>query len=265
MGPLFAGALKILPVFFIVLPGVIGYVLFKDIIGKESNQTLPVLINQLVPTGLKGIISAGLLAALMSTVATALNSSATLVAVDIVKKIRPKTSDERQVLIGKISAVVIMLLAMLWSTQGGRYSSIFEAINAIASSLAPPITTVFLWGIFWRRGTKQASLVTLAIGFLLGAICFIIDMPVFGTVKVITQKWKIPFLMQAWWLFCICSFVFVFVSLLTPRPDPESIKEVTWKNPFQVLAHGRLTGFLDSRIVAGALLLLMGILYFIFR
>ncbi len=124
-GPLLAGLLKILPVFIMVLPGVMGYVLFKDIIGADSNQTLPVLINQLIPTGLKGLISAGLLAALMSTIAAALNSSATLVAVDIAKRFKPALSDEKQVRIGRISAVVVMLLAIVWSTQGGRYGRIF--------------------------------------------------------------------------------------------------------------------------------------------
>ncbi len=137
LGPLLAGGLKILPVFIMVFPGVLGYVLFRDLIGSDSNQTLPVLINQLIPTGLKGLISAGLLAALMSTIAAALNSSATLVAVDIVKRWKPAISDEKTVLIGRVSAVVVMLMAMVWSTQGGRYSSIFEAINAIASHLAP--------------------------------------------------------------------------------------------------------------------------------
>jgi solute:Na+ symporter, SSS family len=264
-GPLFAGALKILPVFILVFPGVIGYVLFRDIIGTDSNQTLPVLINQLLPTGIKGIVAAGLLAALMSTIAAALNSSATLVAVDIVKRLKPRTTDEQQVRIGKISAVAVMVLAMLWSTQGGRYSSIFEAIAAIGSDLAPPITTVFLWGIFWRRGTKQASLVTLIVGFLMGTVSFFIDMPVFGTVKIITQKWGIPFMMQAWWMFCICSVVFVAVSLLTPKPDPESIEIVTWKNPLAVLSQGRIQGLSDPRAISGILLVIMGVLYFIFR
>jgi len=264
-GPLFAGALKILPVFILVFPGVIGYVLFRDIIGTDSNQTLPVLINQLLPTGIKGIVAAGLLAALMSTIAAALNSSATLVAVDIVKRLKPRTTDEQQVRIGKISAVAVMVLAMLWSTQGGRYSSIFEAIAAIGSDLAPPITTVFLWGIFWRRGTKQASLVTLIVGFLMGTVSFFIDMPVFGTVKIITQKWGIPFMMQAWWMFCICSVVFVAVSLLTPKPDPESIEIVTWKNPLAVVSQGRIQGLSDPRAISGILLVIMGVLYFIFR
>jgi len=261
LGPLFAGLLKIIPVFIMVLPGVLGYVLFKDIIGADSNQTLPVLINQLIPTGLKGLIAAGLLAALMSTIAAALNSSATLVAVDIVKRFKTNLSDEKQVKIGRISAVVVMLLAIVWSTQGGRYSSIFEAINTIAAHLAPPITTVFLWGVFWRRGTKQASLTTLIAGFLLGAVSFLIDLPVIGDVRIITDGWGIPFMMQAWWMFCICSVIFVIVSLLTPAPDPKQIEGLTWKNPLQVITQGKIKGFLDPRVIAGLLFLLVVFLY----
>lgn len=265
LGPLFAGLLKILPVFIMVFPGVLGYILFKDQIGADANQTLPVLINRLVPTGLKGLISAGLLAALMSTIAAALNSSATLVAVDIVKRFKPKISDERLVRIGRISAVAVMLLAMAWSTQGGRYGSIFEAINAIAAHLAPPITTVFLWGIFWRRGTKQAALTTLITGFSLGAVSFLIDLPIIGTQKVITDGLGIPFMMQAWWMFCLCSLIFVLVSLMTPKPDPRSVEGLTWSKPREVLAKGKLEGLADPRKIAGFLLLLMIVLYIILR
>jgi SSS family solute:Na+ symporter len=265
IGPLFAGLLKIFPVFIMVFPGVIGYVLFKDVIGADSNQTLPVLINQLIPTGLKGLISAGLLAALMSTIAAALNSSATLVAVDIVKRFKPKISDKKQVQIGRISAVVVMILAMAWSTQGGRYSSIFEAINAIAAHLAPPITTVFLWGVFWRRGTKQAALATLICGFMLGAISFLVDLPVIGDVKVITDGWGIPFMMQAWWMFCLCSLLFIIVSLMTPKPDPKSIQGLTWDKPIRVLAQGKIKKFGDPRLLAGFLLGIMIVLYYVLR
>src|ERR1700728_2192401 len=147
LGPLLAGFLKILPVFLLVLPGVIAYVLPHDLIGSASNQTLPVLIEQLIPTGVRGVIPAAVLAALMSAVAAALNSIGTLVAVDIVARMRPSTPDRVQVTVGRISSVVVMLLAMAWSTQGGRYSSIFEVLYAIAGDLAPPITVVFLWGV----------------------------------------------------------------------------------------------------------------------
>ena len=265
LGPVFAGFLKILPVFVLVLPGVIGYVLFKDIIGSNANQTLPVLINQLVPTGLRGLISAAVLAALMSAVAAALNSSGTLVAVDIVKRMRPRTSDRAQVRIGRISSVAVMLLAMLWSTQGGKYSSIFEACNAIASYLAPPITTVFLFGVFWRRGTKEASLAVLSLGFLMGAASFILDLPVFGAEKIITHRWGVPFMMQAWWSFCACSVFYVIVSLLTPPPAPEKVDGLTWDHPLEVILHGWPTRISDPRIMAGLLLLVVGLLYYLFR
>ncbi|HAR36796.1 MAG TPA: sodium:glucose symporter [Acidobacteria bacterium] len=264
-GPLFAGLLKITPVFLMVLPGVLGYVLFKDIIGNNANETLPVLILKLIPVGLRGVIAAALLAALMSTISAALNSAATLVAIDVARNIKPQLSDRQQVNIGRVSAVVIMLLAIAWSTQGGRYSSIFEAINAIASDLAPPITTVFLWGVLWKRGTKQAALATLIIGFLMGITAFILDLPVFGTEKIITEKLGIHFMMQAWWMFVICSLIFVVVSLLTPRPAADKVEGLTWKSPRHILNRGAYAGWSDPRVQAGLLFALMVVLYFIFR
>jgi solute:Na+ symporter, SSS family len=265
LGPLFAGFLKILPVFLLVLPGVIAYVLFPNVIGSASNQTLPVLIEQLIPTGLRGVIAAAVMAALMSAVAAAFNSTGTLVAVDIVKRLRPGTSDRAQLTIGRVSSVVVMLLAMAWSTQGGRFSSIFEAINAIAADLAPPITVVFLWGVLWRRGTKEASLYTLTWGFVLGVIAFILDLPVFGTEKIITNRWGIPFMMQAWWLFCICSIIYVMVSLVTPAPAPESLDGLTWSHPLAAVTQEGFKGMRDPRLIATVLALTVAILYYLFR
>jgi SSS family solute:Na+ symporter len=265
LGPLFAGFLKILPVFLLVLPGVIAYVLFHNVIGTSANQTLPVLIEQLIPTGLRGVIAAAVMAALMSAVAAAFNSTGTLVAVDIVKRLRPGTSDRAQLAIGRVSSVVVMLLAMAWSTQGGRFSSIFEAINAIAADLAPPITVVFLWGVLWRRGTKEASLYTLTLGFVLGVIAFILDLPVFGAEKIITSRWGIPFMMQAWWLFCICSILYVLVSLVTPAPAPESVEGLTWSHPLAAVTQERFKGMRDPRLIATVLALTVAILYYIFR
>lgn len=265
LGPIMAGFLKILPVFLLVFPGIIAYVLFRDLIGNDGNRTLPVLLSQLIPTGLKGLISAAILAALMSAVSAALNSSGTLVAVDIVKRLRPQISDSRLVFVGRISSITIMILAILWSTQGGRFSSIFAAVNVIASDLAPGITTVFLFGVFWRRGTQQASVVTLVGGILMGAAAFVLDLPVFGTTKLITDGLGIGFMMQAWWMFCICSVIFVIVSLLTPPPKPEQINGLTWSNPLAVLFGERLTTFWDPRILALVLCLTMAGLYYTFR
>lgn len=260
-GALFAGLLKILPLFILIFPGVMAFALFEEEI-THPNETLPVLINNLLPIGLKGIFAAALLAALMSTVAAALNSCSSLVAVDIIKRINPKVSDQKQVRYGRITAVVVMLMSILWSTQGGRFGSIFQAINDIATAIAPPISAVFLLGVFYKRGTKEAAFYTLVIGFVIGVSLFLLDFEPVSNYKYITNGLGIPFLMRGWWLFCFSALLFVVISKLTPKPDPKQIAETTWLNPAAVLA-GPIKGITDIRVLAGMLLLLMVILYII--
>jgi solute:Na+ symporter, SSS family len=264
MGPIFAGFLKILPVFILVFPGVIAYVLFRDIIGTDANQALPVMIDQLLPTGLKGIMAATLLAALMSTIAAALNSSATLVAVDIVKRIKPSTNDKQQIKYGRIAAVVVMLLAMLWSTQGDKFSSIFEAINKIAAAIAPPVATVFLLGVFSKRGTNKAAVITLISGLAMGIIAFCLDFEPISGHMYLTRGLHIPFMMQAWWLFVICTVIYFVVSYSTPPPPAEVIENYTWENPASVIAKGKFKGVKDVRLWAGILVVTLVVMYIIF-
>ncbi len=265
IGPLFAGFIKVLPVFILVMPGVFGYILYGAEIGENANQVLPVLIQELVPTGLRGLISAGLLAALMSTIAAALNSCATLFAVDIVARVRPGTTDRMQVRVGRWSAVAVMLLAMLWSTQGDKFSSIFEAVQEIGAALAPAITTVFLWGVFWRRGTEQAAVSTLVFGFLMGATAFVLDFKDAQGYKLITDGWGIPFMLQAFLMTVICSGVFYAVSKLTPAPPREKIEGLTWENPLSALTQRWVGEGVDPRKLAALLCATIGLLYWAFR
>jgi len=265
IGPLFAGFIKVLPVFILVLPGVIGYVLYGSEIGDNANQVLPMLIQELVPTGLRGLISAGLLAALMSTIAAALNSCATLFAVDIVARVRPGTSDASQVRIGRWSAVVVMLLAMAWSTQGAKFSSIFEAVQEIGAALAPAITAVFLWGVFWKRGTSQAAVSTLVFGFIMGATAFVLDFKDADGYKLITQGWGIPFMLQAFYMTVICSCVFYTVSKLTPPPPPEKVEGLTWDNPLNALTRRWTGAGVDPRRLATLLCVVIAALYVMFH
>ena len=264
LGSVFAGFLKILPVFILVLPGVIAYVLFKDIIGTNANQAFPVMINKLLPVGLKGIMAATLLAALMSTIAAALNSSATLVAIDIVKRLNPATSDKKQIKVGRIAAVVVMLLAMLWSTQGDKFSSIFEAINKIAAAIAPPVAVVLLFGVFSKRGTKEAGIATLISGLVIGVIIFCIDFQPISGYMYLTKGLHLPFMMQAWWLFVICTVIYFTVSYMTPKPDPEIIKKYTWENPLAVITKDPFIGIRDPRLWVVMLILTLVSLYIIF-
>jgi SSS family solute:Na+ symporter len=155
-----------------------------------------------------------------------------------------------------------MLLAIAWSTQGGRFHSIFEAINKIAAALAPPMATVFLLGVFTKRGTQEASLFTLVIGFILGITSFVIDFipTLSGKPAIITEVWGIPFMMQAWWLFCICCIIYVIVSYATARPTKEQLK-YTWDHPWLFLTNKKFQGLSDVRLYAGLLVLTVGVLY----
>lgn len=263
IGPLFAGFIKILPVFILVLPGVIGYVLFKDII-TDPNDTFPVLITELLPAGMRGLMAAALLAALMSTVAAALNSAGTLVSIDIVKRYRPAISDRQQVRIGRITAVIVMIIAISWSPLIARFDSIFEAINVLLTVISPPISAVFVWGVFWRRGNHQGAIATFAGGFLLGLTAFLIDFPIFGDTKIITEGWGISFMMQAWWLFVASSIIFIVASLLTPPPDYARIESVTLRSPLAFLLKEEGENRNVPLIISGVLVVIMILLYLFF-
>ena len=158
-----------------------------------------------------------------------------------------------------------MLLAMLWSTQGDKFSSIFEAVQEIGSALAPAITTVFLWGVFWRRGTSQAAVCTLVFGFLMGAAAFVLDFKDAEGYKLITDGWGIPFMLQAFWMTVICSAVFYVVSKLTPAPAPEKVEGLTWDNPLGALTRQRGRRGTDPRRLATVLCVTIAALYWFFR
>ena len=213
-GALFAGVLKILPLFILIFPGVLAYAIFQKEIG-HPNETLPVLISNLLPVGLKGLFAAALLAALMSTIAAALNSCSSLMAIDIVKRLNPSASDQSQIRYGRIAAIVVMIIAILWSTQGGKFESIFQAINDIAGAIAPPISAVFLLGVFYKRGTQEAAFYTLIIGFAVGVIAFLLDFEPVAGQKLITDGLGIHFLMRGWWVFCFSVVLFVGISQFT--------------------------------------------------
>ena len=284
-GALFAGFLKISPVFLMVLPGIIGYVLWQKGAfqllnlpesGKpDYNTMLPSLINYLIPVGLKGLLAASMAAALMSCMAAALNSCATLISLDIVKRVRPETSDRHVVKIGRIATGVIMVLAMLWSTQGDQFGTIFEAINKIPMTFAPAVTTVFVLGVLWKRGTRQGAMTTLYLGSLIGIAYFLIDMPSIGKmilghekaginftglVSDATLGLGIPFMLVGPMLTVLCVAIYVITSLMTPAMAPEEVAKVCWDHPLAFL-RGRITGLSDPRIVTLALLIFIVALY----
>jgi SSS family solute:Na+ symporter len=284
-GALFAGFLKITPVFLMVFPGVIGYVLWRKgtialatVPGSgapDYNTMLPVLVNHLVPAGLRGLLAACMAAALMSCMAAALNSCATLVSMDIVKRVRPDTPDSQVVRIGRLTTGAIMVLAMLWSTQGDQFGTIFEAINKIPMTFAPAVTTVFVMGVMWKRGTKPAAMATLYGGTLLGVLYFLVDLPKVGRfllkgsapegfaglVSDPASGLGIPFMLVGPLLAVVCVAIYVTTSFLTPPMDSRQVEAVCWDHPLAFL-RGRLQGAGDPRVVALLLLAVVGSLYY---
>jgi SSS family solute:Na+ symporter len=287
-GALFAGFLKLSPVFLMVFPGVIGYVLWQkgaihlaDVPGTgrpDYNTMLPLLIRYLIPVGVRGLIAASLAAALMSCMAAALNSCATLISIDVAKRLRPQATDAYVVRVGRITTGVIMVLAMLWSTQGDQFGTIFEAVNKIPMTFAPAVTTVFVLGVLWKRGTKQAAMATLYFGTLIGVIYFLVDLPSTGRwflpssrltdfggfVTDPVQGLGIPFMLAGPIIAVACIVIYVLTSLLTPAMDEAEVSKVCWDHPLAFLK-GPITAVSDPRIISLLLLVTVVVCYYLLR
>ena len=263
-GPIFAGFLKILPVFIMVFPGALAYVLFKDQI-TDPNETLMVMISNVLPTGLVGLMIAALLAALMSTISAALNSVGTLVSIDIVKRIRPSTPDRLVLRSGRITSLVVIILAISWSPWIGRFESIFDAIAIVLSMLSPPVASVFIMGIISRRGNDKVALWTMIFGLVAGTIVFCLDFDPISGSRLITDGLGISFLMQAWWLFVLCILFFLSFSFFSKsRPFAEIQNLVFTREQFQGFK-SRIESIKDYRIWTMLLLVIMILLYILFR
>jgi len=261
IGPLFTGFIKILPVFLFVLPGLIADGLVRQ--GKlpainDSADTYSLLINHLLPVGLKGVVAAALLAALMSTVSGALNSISTLFSLDLYKRWRPQTPDRQLIYIGRIVTFIGMVLAILWSPLISHFQSIFQGIVALICYIAPPITAVFVWGVFWRRASAAGALATLSIGSALGLTVFFLDWFKDRT------GWNIPAMMATFYLFAICSVLLAVVSLFKPHRHTAESEKLVWSSPLAALRSGGGSGGLDYRLVALLLFVVMIVLYVVF-
>ena len=262
LGPLFCAFLKIWPVFIFVLPGVICVALVqKGLFGGAApvtaTDTYTFLITHLLPVGLKGLVAAAMLAAAMQTCSAALNSTATLVAYDIFKRRRPDLKDSQLVMIGKMTTVIGTVLAIVASPLFGHYTTIFEGINKLISYVAPPITAVFLIGVFWKRASGKSALITLVSGMLLGLVVFILDW------KKIYQG---DFMLTAFVLLVICMAIMAATSFAFPemlKREAETLVWTDWREPLRGQAGG--SGLANYRVAAVLVLSVFVVLYLIFR
>lgn len=267
VGPIFAGFIKILPVFIFVLPGLICLALVrKGLIPpmptledgtEDSAQTYSHMITHLLPIGMRGLVAAALMAALMSTVSGALNSAATLFTYDLYKRWRPDTSQSRLVVMGRIVTFAAMLLAMAWSPFCARFPTVFQGISAVISYIAPPIVVVFLAGIFFKGASSRASIVTLVSGSVLGLVVFLLDF--YGA-----AFWNVPFMLASFMLFCICSVIMAGSSVLWPETLTDEKRELIWKSPLECLKDPGWKGIGNYKLLSLVLTVVMVFLYFAF-
>lgn len=234
-GAIFAGYLKLFPVFIFLIPGMIAVALNeKGLISMESaDQAFPLLVSTLLPSGIKGLVLAGLLAAVMSSLASLFNSSATLFTVDFYKRLKPASSEAQLVRIGRLATVVVVFLGIVWiPVMRNMADYLYAYLQLIQSLLAPAIAAVFMLGIFSRRMTAKAGFWGLAIGFGLGVLRL--------AMLVADRQFGVDFAGPAgafveinWLYFCAILFavtclVMWSISLVTPKPTADQVGGLTW-------------------------------------
>jgi SSS family solute:Na+ symporter len=250
-GSIAAAFLKLLPVFIFIIPGIIAFALAKsgqiqalqqeffgpggELIRDNAQKAFPMLVAAVLPVGVRGLVVAGLLAALMSSLAGAFNAAATLFTMDFYQRLRPQVTQERLVWIGRVATGVMVLIGLLWIPviQGGK--GLYDYLQNVQSYLAPPIFVVFFFGVFWKRLNAKGCLAALGTGFALGLFRLAVDTPVkLGTGFAYAEGsflWVINNIFFQYYslvIFLISAAVMVVVSFLTEKPAYEKIAGLTY-------------------------------------
>ena len=245
-GALFGGLLKIWPVLIFLIPGMIGWALnqkgiihlpFKTVAGQSvinGDLVFPTLVKELLPAGIRGLIVACLLAALMSSLASLFNSSAALFTVDIYEKIRPGQSEQHLLMVGRIATTVVVGLGIIWIPVMAKISGggLYQYLQSVQGYLAPPITAVFFLGLFWKRINSAGATWGLAGGFVLGMLKLTIQ-AFFGKGKIENPAFlaaigDFNFLYATGVLFAASAVLIIAASLMTPAPAEEKTRGLTY-------------------------------------
>ena len=237
-GTIFAGFLKILPVFLLVLPGLIAYGLYPSMFhlsgGKVTNGDIayPMLIVNLLPKGLVGLMIAALLAALMGAMSSVFNSASTMVTLDFYKKFRPEANELQLVSFGRVATGIMVVLGLLWVPFIHLLSAqLYIYLQSVQAYISPPIAACFIFGILWPRLNGQGGICSLLVGFVLGAVRFVfevLDKTHHYDSSAIRWLVDMNFLHYAILMFVICSAVLIGVSLMYPAPERKRLAGLTF-------------------------------------
>lgn len=230
-GTIFAGFLKQLPLFLFVLPGIIAFSLKQSgaLAYDDPDQALPALIGSLLPAGLKGIVVAGFLAALMSSLSSVFNSCSTLFTIDIYKRFRPEAGERQLVFVGQLAVVGLVGVGLLWIPFMSLISGgLFTYLQSVQAYISPPIAAAFLLGVLWPRANSKGAAAALAVGFVLGIGRLALELNLSALSGTLRALAEINFLHFAILLFAVCTATLVGVSLLTGPPE-KSVGALTLK------------------------------------
>lgn len=236
LGAVFAGFLKIIPVFILVLPGVIAAALDLDIRDRNGqpdyNRTYSVLVQTLLPAGLRGIVLAALLAALMSSISSMFNSASTLVARDLVARFAPASSTSAQIAVGHLALVLVMVGGILVTPLIGKYKHLWDYLQEMSAYLSVPFAVVGLSGVFLRRVNRAGAMAAVLAGITLSALLLADSHVSGGLVPLLRHPYLASFLHRSF-LCAVGTFIAMLaVSYLTPAPRPEVLQgtfRVAWK------------------------------------
>jgi SSS family solute:Na+ symporter len=270
-GTIFAGFLKILPVFIFVLPGMIAAALYSDIRGGAADTAYPALVTRLLPAGFKGLVLAGMLAALMSSLASAFNSCSTLLTWDVYRKLRPDASEQRLVAVGRATTGILVVLGLLW-IPFMKYVSpqLYIYLQSVQAYIAPPIAACFLLGIMNPRLNGSGAVAALGTGFVFGAGRLGLELAKAHVAAGTVWSWiaGINFLHFAALLFVLCTAILVAVSLATPAPAPARVADLTLQTVAPPPAGVSEAAPRDRRLQVALSLVLaavIGVLWIVFR
>src|SRR6056300_1014886 len=233
-GTIFGALMKLLPAFLFLIPGVIALTLKMrgELEWESADQAFPVLMSNLLPAGLRGLVAAGLLAALMSSLASVFNSCSTLFTVDIYKKLKPNTPEKQLVKTGQIATLVVVVIGIIWIPIMSNISVVlYEYLQSVQSYIAPPITAVFIMGIFHKRINAQGAFITLITGLVIGFSRIFLEilsdsltpgsfLHTIGTINYLTF---------GAWFFLFCVLLIIVVSLITSPPLESKIRNLTFQ------------------------------------
>lgn len=249
-GVILAGFLKIIPLFIMVIPGAMAISLFPGL--SNGDSVFATMVIEVLPSGLVGLVLAGLISAIMSSVDSTLNSASTLLVVDFVKPANPGISPEEMAKYGRIATLVLMIIAAVWAPMIANFGGLWAYLQQMFAIVVPPIATIFLLGVFYKRGNAQASFWTLLIGTVLGALIFVLGQ--YG-------YWTIHFTINVGILVGISCLIFLGVSQMYPAPPTEKIEDYTFQKSMLSEGMEGLPWYKDYRTHMAILLLLIGIIF----